>query len=320
MDILKDNAKKGVMIINGQTINLFDLAATPRQLEFSILAKGLTNIIRFNGFSNLSVAVHSLVLSHIVESISRKAIQEKMKDITETYECFGDYGVLLEMLNPNNEKGYALAVDYVVAMLAYDALIHDFSETLTGDVIRPFKLLVGQINEIADQVDLQIRKHYKAYTTMPNIVDVLDKQLATVEAYYLTRYHDVTLINVLDEFQTSSFNSSFFNNSFAKWIGDLATGGIPQECVVEPINEVLINRFLMSYAPVNYDRAYYTLPNSMDALKKLSQGELVLEMNNRFIELRNRLDSLYLALKAIYPENPCFEADSFSHQRNLEIK
>ena len=68
LNFVDENATKGLMIINGQTINLFDLS--PRQVSLPKMVKGLQGVIRFNGYSNWSVAQHSFLLSHIAERFS----------------------------------------------------------------------------------------------------------------------------------------------------------------------------------------------------------------------------------------------------------
>lgn len=67
LNFIDKNATQGIMIINGQTINLFDLQ--PRQVSMPKMVRGLQGVIRFNGYSDWSVAQHSFLLSHIVEGV-----------------------------------------------------------------------------------------------------------------------------------------------------------------------------------------------------------------------------------------------------------
>lgn len=207
------NAKQGVMIINGQTVDLFNLK--PADMTPSKIVKGLQGVIRFNGYSGWSVAQHSFMLSHLVENVVAVLI-DKITELRESgifnaadsqhlfRKMFGDE--LTEKLE-NAQDG--TMVKRLIFLTAYDALIHDFTESLTGDIIRPFKQLVPEINAMEERIDGQIRAYYKALDKMPPIVNVLDKQLATIEAYYLTRYDNKTLINENDEFQLKSFNGVF---------------------------------------------------------------------------------------------------------------
>lgn len=324
-DLLQNLSKQGLMIINGRTIDLFNLKENSNQLEFSILSKGLTNIIRFNGFSNYNVACHSLVLSYMVENFLNKHI---LKKVFNNFEYEVDL-ILMEklLIDKDNEKVSSFFLPLIKAlktenkcinfqnkakfiifsllakMASYDALVHDLSETLTGDIIRPFKILIPEIGIIADKVDVQIREHYKTYKTMPSIVDIFDKQMATVEAYYLTRFHNVNLIDVTDEFHVKSFNSTFFNSEKSELVTHLL--GLSDKYKEKPLNEVFINHFLTTSLPYSYDEIekkkidYASQPISISTLIRDSKEDVLLKMNHRFITLRKDIDSLFKELKDI---------------------
>lgn len=296
--MFESESNKGIMVINGQMVNLFDLSQTPYVLSFSNLAQGLTKIIRFNGYSDLSVAVHSLVLSHIAENVTANLLMSK------------NNSALLQNMFGEKAKKYLESeittetVDYISACMGYDALIHDFSESLTGDVIRPFKLLIKEISRISDKVDKQIREYYKVDEEMPLVVDILDKMLASIEAYYLTRYHGVHLINTAEEIQIKMFNDVFFAEGQERETVLRAVlwndAKFYEKAKAEkhlPLSEDFVYRFLMNSCEVKncmYKISYSELANSMDQLKGKSDKELLLQMNHRFISLRNRMEKAFL--------------------------
>ena len=142
-------------------------------------------------------------------------------------------------------KNRFVLAEYFAALLAYDALIHDFSEALTGDIIRPFKQLVPEIREMENKIDKQIRAIHGALPEMPVLVDLLDKQLATVEAYHLTRFYGKTLLTETDDFQVRAFNS-VFSNEKAAYLNQLLV--LEEVSEIEPISDSMIYRFLQQSA------------------------------------------------------------------------
>lgn len=275
---MANNTLNAEMIVNGKVIDLFHLADYLEKTDISSIAKGLKNIIRFNGYSNYSVAEHSLVLSYITENIVRKMLTNRHYSENEGNALFGQYFSLGN-------------VELTAKMCAYDALIHDFSESLTGDVIRPFKLLVPEVSELEDKVDAQIRAHYQTYDKMPEIVNALDKQIATIEAYYLTRNHSVTLIDVLDSRQTKAFNA-VFASEIANLMANTGVYSLPTD-YEEPLSEAFLDTFLRYGVNNDENVAYASLRYSIDYFKELSDSAFLSEFTHRFLSLKKSI----LALK-----------------------
>ena len=201
-----------VMIINGKTVDLMNL--TPANMEFSRMFSGLCGVVRFNGYSfGWTVAKHSLLLSYITETLA--------------YSYFGD-----------KEKA---------KRLAKDALLHDLSESLTGDIIRPFKQLVSEIREMEGHIDSQIRAFYGLDNKMPDFVDLLDKQLAVIETYHLTRVYGQSLLDEGDAFHVESFNKLMLNtdvlDKFEYFVGDKRIT-YEKPTLDKPLSEQLIRTFL----------------------------------------------------------------------------
>ena len=165
--------------------------------------------------------------------------------------------------------------------MAYDALIHDFSEALTGDIIRPFKQLVPEIREMENKIDKQIRAIHGALPEMPVLVDLLDKQLATVEAYHLTRFYGKTLLTETDDFQVRAFNS-VFSNEKAAYLNQLLV--LEEVSEIEPISDSMIYRFLQQSA-VKFEDI------------KTSSNEYLLKMYVDYaVKLKNKLKTINVDL------------------------
>lgn len=282
---IDENAEKGVMIINGQTINLF--ALEPRQIQLSRLVRGLQGVIRFNGYSDYSVAQHSFVLS-LISEVATKQLLSSGAITKETFNLFSHFGFSLQDMAQHNK-----VAQFLSSLMAYDALIHDLSEALTGDIIRPFKRLLPEIGEMEARIDLQIRKHHSALSQIPLLVDILDKQLATFEAYYLTRYYAKTLINELDPFQTRSFNSVFGNEKplsafVAKTCFNIELGDLEL-----PISDsALFNIAKLAQCEIN------GIKHSVDSIKAMSNEELLTAYIERAEKLKDTLRTCFDEIKA----------------------
>ena len=165
--------------------------------------------------------------------------------------------------------------------MALDALIHDFSESLTGDIIRPFKMLVPEIRETEDKIDQQIRKFHGCLPEMPKIVDVLDKCIAVIEAYYLTRYDNKTLINEYDEFQVRKFNDLVVRDITNKEesILMLALSDKLNNNDVPVIDKPLSNKFLFAFLSLSE----YSI-SDIKAMSKNRLLELYVKRYNRLID------------------------------------
>ena len=287
------NAEKGLMIINGQTLNLFKLE--PRQIQMTKLVRGLQGVIRFNGYSDYSVAQHSFMLSLVAEQVTQKLFETLLddnNDFNENFQAlFGNFGFHIIRHDHSNFFAY---------LMAYDALIHDFSEALTGDIIRPFKQLVPEIREMEETVDRQIRKYHLGLPEMPLLIDILDKQLATVEAYYLTRYYEKTLINELDEFQTRSFNSVFSSEKpLSQYVAKVCFG-IELEDTYAPLEDTALFNFIeYSKADRLSNRGY-----SLNQIKELSQEALLTAFVERAETLKNLLETEYQRIKHCIEDYP----------------
>lgn len=288
---IDENAEKGIMIINGQTLNLFRLE--PRQIQMVKLVRGLQGIIRFNGYSDYSVAQHSFMLSLVAEEVAHKLFDTLLNDDNSFDENFHAlFGKLafdtlgFKSVNYDHAKFFSY-------LMAYDALIHDFSEALTGDIIRPFKQLVPQIREMEEAVDKQIRQYHLGLPEMPPLIDILDKQLATIEAYYLTRYYEKTLINELDEFQTRSFNSVFSDEKpLSQYVAKVCFG-INMEDISVPLEDTAL------FNVIKYSRAYRISNRgySFNEIKELSQETLLTVFIERAETLKSLLEQEYQCVK-----------------------
>lgn len=255
MNIVDSSAQKGVMIINGQTIDLFNIQ--PRQISMPKMVQGLQGVVRFNGYSDWSVAQHSFLLANIIQNVASNLFNQLVtaieQDNTEKFNHLMPYFDGLNFtLDVSDKKSLEMLFkhrfilsEYFSALLAYDALIHDFSEALTGDIIRPFKQLVPEIREMENKIDKQIRAIHGALPEMPVLVDLLDKQLATVEAYHLTRFYGKTLLTETDDFQVRAFNS-VFSNEKAAYLNQLLA--LEEVSEIEPISDSMIYRFLQQSA------------------------------------------------------------------------
>lgn len=255
MNIVDSSAQKGVMIINGQTIDLFNIQ--PRQISMPKMVQGLQGVIRFNGYSDWSVAQHSFLLANIIQNVAGNLFnqlvtaveQGNAEKLNRLIPYFDGLNFTLDVSNKESLqalfKHRFILSEYFSALLAYDALIHDFSEALTGDIIRPFKQLVPEIREMENKIDKQIRVIHGALPEMPVLVDLLDKQLATIEAYHLTRFYGKTLLTETDDFQVKAFNS-VFSNEKAAYLNQLLA--LEEVSAVEPISDAMIYRFLQQSA------------------------------------------------------------------------
>lgn len=307
-------AQAGKMIINGQFINLFDLSSTPRQLEISAIATRLSSVIRFNGLSDFSVAQHSLILSHVAESVTETLLNpEYVRSLAESdlVYNFGYYSKYLHAIANREPNATGVNEDFIVVrrfvalMCAYDALIHDFTESFTGDIIRPLKLLIPAVGEIESKIDRQVRQHYKSYLEMPNIVNVLDKQQASIEAYYLTRYHGRTIIDINCAQQTALFNETFFSDQLRLNVSQLIK--IEERHRTEPLDEIVVGNFL-SFSKIPFEH-----------VKKMNRQEIVLAINERFIELRQALDKAFEDCRSIVPELSQFSSFGSLRKHHLTM-
>lgn len=255
MNIVDSSAQRGVMIINGQTIDLFNIQ--PRQISMPKMVQGLQGVVRFNGYSDWSVAQHSFLLANIIQNVTSNLFnqlvtaveQGNVEKFNRLMPYFQGSTFSVDIANKENVdvllKNRFVLAEYFSAILAYDALIHDFSEALTGDIIRPFKQLVPEIREMENKIDKQIRAIHGALPEMPVLVDLLDKQLATVEAYHLTRFYGKTLLTETDDFQVRAFNS-VFSNEKAAYLNQLLA--LEEVSEIEPISDSMIYRFLQQSA------------------------------------------------------------------------
>lgn len=255
MNIVDSSAQRGVMIINGQTIDLFNIQ--PRQISMPKMVQGLQGVVRFNGYSDWSVAQHSFLLANIIQNVTNNLFnqfvtaveQGNVEKFNRLMPYFQGSTFSVDITNKENIdvllKNRFVLAEYFAALLAYDALIHDFSEALTGDIIRPFKQLVPEIREMENKIDKQIRAIHGALPEMPVLVDLLDKQLATVEAYHLTRFYGKTLLTETDDFQVRAFNS-VFSNEKAAYLNQLLV--LEEVSEIEPISDSMIYRFLQQSA------------------------------------------------------------------------
>lgn len=283
-----------VMIINGQVVDLLNLKDA--DMEITKMVRGLQGIIRFNGYSGWSVAEHSFLLSHIVENVAKKVafkfIASRKPQRTNSANTQADYefgyshsSYIPEELLPQATKAFTINsnafVERFASLMALDALIHDFSESLTGDIIRPFKMLVPEIRETEDKIDQQIRKFHGCLPEMPKIVDVLDKCIAVIEAYYLTRYDNKTLINEYDEFQVRKFNDLVVRDITNKEesILMLALSDKLNNNDVPVIDKPLSNKFLFAFLSLS--------EYSISDIKSMSKNrllELYVKRYNRLID------------------------------------
>lgn len=257
------------MIINGEEFDLFNLKK--EQVAIHKMARGLQGVIRFNGYSDWSVAEHSFILAKIVETMSTKLLKTYIKNLVDMQRLKGreeecekewvkenkhfyeikerenqyiislfsieknldknmrneneNFYFLQEELmsdfksqdcdlifNKNAKGAYQTKIQKIINEVVLEALIHDFSEALTGDVIKPFKTLIPAISELEDQIDAQIRGFYRVKTNITPLVHFLDKQIAVIEMIYLTRFYGKTLINETDERQVIIISKPFFNH------------------------------------------------------------------------------------------------------------
>lgn len=265
------STSKTTMIINGRTIDL--LALTAGDMDFTRMFRGLSGIVRFNGYSGWTVAQHSLLLSLITETLARcslgyygkrfltnekdadeaKVVLMKLLSATQQEQLFKLHDHL-ELCATQRELRCVYYNDFVnlwSRQLAKDALIHDFSEALTGDIIRPFKQLVSEIRELEGKVDVQIRNAYGLEAEMPPLVDMLDKQLAVIEAYHLTRVYGKSLLNEADSFHLSSFNAMTVDttviDTYSYYVGNHVLQVAPPS-LDKPLAEAFIRKFLSTSA------------------------------------------------------------------------
>lgn len=272
LNFIDKNATQGIMIINGQTINLFDLQ--PRQVSMPKMVRGLQGVIRFNGYSDWSVAQHSFLLSHIVERVCLQIMPSIIKEFLTGHGVLSNtFDVKLEDLLTKYK--YEESAECISLLFAYDALIHDFSEALTGDIIRPYKKMIQEIGKMEDIIDSQIRSIHGALPKMPLIVDLLDKQLATVEAYYLTRFYGKSLLDELDDFHIKSFNSSFVGNEPSIKLKKLM--GLEDVCDKLPISDKNLNEFL-SFSKI-----------SINEIKSLSNEDFITAYIDRAVNISKRI-------------------------------
>lgn len=189
------NSSSSKIIINGKLIDLANLTDYKDVLNETFLIKGINGIIRFNGYSNLSVAKHSLHLAKLVKRHAELLFtsNKKLNDA---------------IFKPSPEEKQRIT-QRIVKKLVLDALVHDFSEAITGDIIRPIKTMLPQIKEIESGIDEELRAFFGAPKKMSVLVDVLDKTVGTLEAYLLTRFYGKTLIDESNEEQLKAFNLAF---------------------------------------------------------------------------------------------------------------
>lgn len=180
------------MVINGAVVDLFNLQKKSHIISIENTVPALQNIIRFNGFSGYSVAEHSLFLACFLKALAKEDRQKN--------------------------------VSYWVK----ECLIHDFGESLTGDIIRPIKVLLPEIRTFEKRIDSQIRKYHglKGDEMSPE-VDMLDKLMATIEAYYLTIFGGKSLIDFTDEHQIKLFNTPLQNKDLQELLKSTGKVDLP---------------------------------------------------------------------------------------------
>lgn len=194
------------MVINGAVIDLFNLKKKAHIISIENTVPALQNIIRFNGFSGYSVAEHSLFLACFLKAVKKE---------TNNLDIF-----------------------------VKECLVHDFGESLTGDIIRPIKVLLPEIRTFEKRIDTQIREHYGLQgEEMSPTVDMLDKLMATIEAYYLTIFDGKTLIDLTDEHQIQLFNTPLKNPE----LQNLLTGQLTQNGYISfpELDKGLTTKFIL---------------------------------------------------------------------------
>lgn len=267
------------MIIKGQKIDLFNLSATPQILDVSGIATSLYNIIRFNGNSGYSVGAHSLMLSYIVENVIIQLFNEfSNKRINISTELLALLPEISEFKENLTGKEFIRAV---ARHYALNALVHDFGEALTGDIIRPLKSLIPEISVIEKKIDDQIRRHFNLAGDLPLLVDLLDKQIATIEAYYLTIYYDKPLIDLSSVEQFELFNQPF-SNAYTSILGKITK--------VQPRLSDSIEYSSSIQTPLNPDEilGFLNLSHqSLEMLKSLNEADFIALFLKRFNELSN---------------------------------
>lgn len=293
MNFIDRNSKAGVIIVNGVTLDIFNLK--PTDIEMSKLVRGLQGIIRFNSYSGYSVAQHSFMLSHIAEKVADTLLREYAKNGSDSEhkqytELFFNHLGLGDITNNFYiYKNPDLLLSFISKYMAYDALLHDLAEAITGDVIRPMKQLIPEIRKIEEQVDNQIREYHCLMKDMPKLVDVLDKQIASIEAYYLTRYFQKTLLNETDEFHVKSFNSVFNEEKPEHHYVAKTCFGIDITTSNEYYTTPLTNQDLMNF--IGYSQYDF------HAIKDMKEENFLSVFVKRAVHLRNNLDALYKQIK-----------------------
>ena len=138
-------------MLSGRMLNLAD--PSPLDIEIEDIAHGLARVARWNGQTkgrnSLSVAQHSV----IVEQISRK-------------------------LKPNLQPKWALA-----------SLLHDGPEYVIGDMISPFKSILGEkYSTIEDKIQQAIHRRFLLPAILPENILVLIKKADKISAYFEATY------------------------------------------------------------------------------------------------------------------------------------
>lgn len=134
-------------MLSGRRLDLMD--PSPLDIEISDIAHGLARVARWNGQTSgdhaFSVAEHSL----IVEEIAR-------------------------FLDPNLPPVWQMAI-----------LLHDAPEYVIGDMISPFKAVMGgAYNDVESRLQEAIHLRFGVPAKIPNSVKKLAKRADVICAYY----------------------------------------------------------------------------------------------------------------------------------------
>ncbi len=134
-------------MLSGRMLNLAD--PSPLDIEIEDIAHGLARVARWNGQTkgknSLSVAQHSV----FVEQITRA-------------------------LNPNLQPKWALA-----------SLLHDGPEYVIGDMISPFKVILGEnFSTIEDKIQQAIHLRFSLPAILPKNILTQIKKADKIAAYF----------------------------------------------------------------------------------------------------------------------------------------
>lgn len=142
-------------MLSGRRLDLLD--PSPLDVELEDIAHGLARVARWNGQTHgdyiFSVAQHSLMVERIVS-----------------------------LLAPESIKPTRLA-----------ALLHDAPEYVVGDVISPFKAVIGEVYKTTEQrlmaaIHLRFRLPAKPSAAIAGLIKQADQQAAFFEATHLAGF------------------------------------------------------------------------------------------------------------------------------------